>query len=136
MYYFAYGMNTNISSMSERCPDAIDLGAVTLHGYSLAFKHHCDVEETPKESMQGVLWEITDKCLEELDILEGYGVYYDRKLVPVEHHKLGTVNALVYHMLNRSVHSYPNDVYYAMVMDGYLDHDISLKQLHKAISKI
>jgi gamma-glutamylcyclotransferase (GGCT)/AIG2-like uncharacterized protein YtfP len=136
MYYFAYGMNTNKKSMADRCPESIDFGAADLQGYSLSFKYHCDIDPDENEFVRGVLWKITDRCIEQLDHLEGLGSYYNRKVVLVEHPDLGTVKALVYYMIGRNNYDYPNEHYYMLVSDGYLKHGIDPKLLELALDKI
>ena len=83
--YFAYGMNTNQEEMSYRCPGACALGKAILPGYRLEFKSFATIVPSPKESVDGVLWTITDSDESALDMLEGYPEFYDKKIVSVEH---------------------------------------------------
>ena len=85
MKYFAYGMNTNLHEMAFRCPEAVSLGMATLPGYEFRFAVHADVLANPDFDTDGVLWEISDNCLKSLDMLEGYGYYYERKKIGRAH---------------------------------------------------
>jgi hypothetical protein len=58
-YYFAYGMNTNVAEMNNRCPSAVSLGRCVLPNFELKFRHHADIDLVPGSAMEGVLWEIT-----------------------------------------------------------------------------
>lgn len=136
MYYFAYGMNTNIKGMSGRCPDAEDLGAAELPGYQMVFKYHCDVIKNPQTIADGVLWRISNSDLIALDALEGYPVYYDRTEVDVVHPELGTVQAMVYYMCNGAELEQPGEHYFQTVEKGYIEHGIKVKQLYDALDQI
>ena len=85
MFYFAYGMNTNRSSMTWRCPGAISFGHARLLDHEFRFSHHADVIVHLGESVDGVLWLIDEDHLADLDVLEGYPSYYDRAVLPVEY---------------------------------------------------
>lgn len=131
-YYFAYGMNTNINEMRNRCPNALDLGKAHLLNYKMVFKYFCDVIEKPGTDAPGVLWKITDQCLASLDILEGYPTHYERKYAPVQYGD-SIVNALVYYMVNNTQEEVPGTYYYNMVRDGYSSHNISEKHLIESL---
>ena len=127
-YYFAYGMNTNNEEMRSRCPSATDLGRAELLNYKMVFKYYCDVVEQPGHDAPGVLWRLTDECLQALDRLEGYPVFYDRKYAQVRHGDV-IVNALVYYMVDGSEPDLPPLRYYDTVLQGYNSHGISEKPL-------
>ena len=135
MKYFAYGMNTNTAQMALRCPGAVSLGASELPGYEFRFSHHADVIENPEFNTQGVLWEITDKCLDSLDRLEGYPTYYQRKMVTV-YQDGKPVEAMVYYMMNCPYDALPSDGYLAMLYEGYREHGVSYRQIHESIDFI
>lgn len=134
-YYLAYGMNTNRQQMSARCPQARSLGTVKLHGHKLAFKGCCDVLEDVDGLVDCVLWDITDKCEHALDLLEGYPYMYDKKHVKVKY-KGRTIQAMIYYMTGNDRVSYPSESYLTMVVEGYLQHNISVKQIEQAIEEV
>jgi gamma-glutamylcyclotransferase (GGCT)/AIG2-like uncharacterized protein YtfP len=134
-YYLAYGMNTNLYSMSRRCPAARSLGKVTLKNYKLAFKGCCDVDFVPDDSMECVLWSITDACEKSLDILEGYPSYYGKKEVTVNWEGQKIV-AMIYYMVDGSMYNVPSESYLEMVAEGYEDHGINLKQIVHALEHL
>ena len=126
--YFAYGMNTNQEEMSYRCPDARALGKAMLSGYRLEFKSFATIVPSPKESVDGVLWTITDSDESALDMLEGYPEFYDKKTVSVEHNGQSYI-AMTYIMGPRDQGHAPSDGYYSMVSEGYQTFGLSQQQL-------
>ena len=126
--YFAYGMNTNQEEMSYRCPDACALGKAMLPGYRLEFKSFATIVPSPKESVDGVLWTITESDESALDILEGYPEFYDKKTVSVEHNGQSYI-AMTYIMGPRERGYAPSDGYYSMVSEGYQSFGLSQRQL-------
>lgn len=132
-YYFAYGMNTNIDGMKKRCPGAISIGSAMILDYEFRFAYHADVVSKPKTKTVGVLWQLTDDCLESLDRLESYPEYYDRIIVPIIH--CNTVyNGWVYVMQSGYQQTLPSDHYWNCLINGYRDHNVSRRQLYKALN--
>lgn len=79
MKYFAYGANINKESMLIRCPQAVALKPVALRGWDLKFYSHANIEPKRKAVVHGVLWDLTEECIESLDLFEGFPVYYKRR---------------------------------------------------------
>lgn len=134
-YYLAYGMNTNFTEMENRCPNAVNLGKVTLHDYKLAFRTHCDVVREDYASVECVLWHISEECEYHLDSLEGYPTYYDKCEVDVIHQGK-PIKAMVYFMTNTKWShglALPTQHYLDCVCEGYLENDISLNQVRQAL---
>ena len=134
-YYLAYGMNTNLSSMAIRCPAAKSMGAVTLKGYRLAFKHFCDVVADSDSQMQCVLWNITDDCERNLDVLEGYPTFYGKKEVAVQYGDR-KIRAMIYYMANDDELAMPSESYLNMVAQGYSEHNINIIQIVTALEEL
>ena len=126
--YFAYGMNTNQDEMSCRCPGARALGRAVLPGYSLEFKSFATIMPNPKESVEGVLWTITESDESALDMLEGYPEFYDKKTVSVEHNGQSYI-AMTYIMGPHEQGHAPSNGYYSMVSEGYQSFGLSQRQL-------
>lgn len=134
-FYLAYGMNTNLEEMKKRCPHAVNLGTVTLHGYKLAFRKHCDVIKDDYSSVDCVLWRISEDCEYHLDQLEGYPTYYDKKEVDILFQER-PIKAMVYFMTDSIFShklSYPSQHYLDCVTDGYLDNNMRLSQIKEAL---
>lgn len=131
-YYFAYGMNTNISSMASRCPAAVNLGYARLLDYDFRFATHADVKPLMDSYVDGVLWEITDSCLHSLDMLEGYPFYYDRTYAQVLTEN-GVVDAIIYTMQPGNPDAPPAPSYFAMCLEGYDENMVPNGQLLQAL---
>ena len=129
--YYAYGANSNIDSMAHRCPAALDLGPAQLHNYQYRFSRHADIVPGVG-TVQGVLWDITEDCLESLDLFEGYPEYYERKTVLVEH-RGQLKEALVYYMTPGLIDALPSTGYLNLVLEGFQEHGIDTKQIFDAL---
>lgn len=134
-YYLAYGMNTNIEQMSNRCPAAKSLGIVQLTDHKLAFKTFCDAEKKIGAAMSCVLWSITEDCEQALDILEGYPDFYRKKEVTVNFCNR-PITAMIYYMTDMYEKSQPSNSYLKAVAEGYLRHHINLDQIYNALDEV
>lgn len=135
MLYFAYGMNTNIDSMAERCPAAMILGAAKLPHWRFRFAGCADIIPSEQDVTDGVLWDITEECLYSLDILEGYPGFYNRDLVKV-YWQDQFVDALVYFMNPGIEDDLPSDYYREMVYDGYIENNVPTDQLNESLARL
>lgn len=135
MFYFAYGMNTNRSSMTWRCPGAISFGHARLLDHEFRFSHHADVVASPGESVDGVLWLIDEDHLADLDILESYPSYYNRAILPVEY-RGNIIMAECYRMQPDNIEGVPSPRYLDMILEGYREYDIPDDQIWTALDRI
>lgn len=135
MKYFAYGMNTNLDGMAQRCPGATSLGPARLDNYEFVFRTHADIAKTPGSVCHGVLWDITPEHLRALDALEGYPYYYTRFRVRVNlrDHR---VYALTYQMNDQSYLQEPGAGYLQMVTEGYQQNGVPTDQIDHAINMV
>ena len=125
--YFAYGMNTNKEEMAYRCPGARALGKAILPGYRFEFKSFATIVPSPGETVEGVLWTITESDELALDILEGYPEFYDKRHVKVQQ---GIDYIAMTYIMNPREQGYaPSDGYYSMVSEGYQTFGLSQQQL-------
>jgi hypothetical protein len=130
-YYLAYGMNTNLQSMRDRCPAARSLGLAVLANHRLVFKYHADMEPANDVNSECVLWHITDACEQSLDALEGFPHYYQKKSVEV-YHQAQRIECMIYYMVTGSPPGAPPDSYYNMVLQGYQQHGLDTGLLENA----
>jgi gamma-glutamylcyclotransferase (GGCT)/AIG2-like uncharacterized protein YtfP len=131
--YFAYGMNTNLDSMQTRCPEAECLGPAELADYELEFAHHCNVKYKTGARVPGLLWQITERDLDSLDITEGYPYYYTRLGAVVEHASQSKL-AIVYTMTGATEPGPPTEYYWNLVQAGYQENKISQRELKRALN--
>lgn len=130
--YFAYGMNTSVDGMARRCPAAVSHGHARLLNHVFRFSGPADVVKAQGSFVEGVLWTITDRCLDALDLLEGYPYYYNRNIRQVWHDGR-IVPALVYYMQPGNLDSPPSQGYFDLVLEGYTEHGVPTEQLHNAL---
>lgn len=80
MLYFACGSNMDWDQMRERCPSARFVGVAKLPEHKLAFsrrskKRGCGVADAVADqgsSVWGVVYEVDDRDVGQLDAAEGY----------------------------------------------------------------
>lgn len=82
--YLAYGSNMEPVQMQKRCPGARVLGTARLPNYHLTERLYADIDFAEGESIDGVLYLITDRHLRSLDAYEGYPKIYRRMWLEVE----------------------------------------------------
>jgi hypothetical protein len=139
-YYFAYGMNTNIDEMTQRCPGAINLGRCILKGFELKFRLHADIDQVEGSEMEGVLWDITEDCERALDRLEGYPYYYNKIEVFVKPNKLVNNNshivAMAYTMTSKGQEEAPSVGYEQCLIEGYTANGLDIEKLTNKIDDL
>ena len=117
--YFAYGMNTNDNAMAST---SVRLGAVTLVDYKWEMLQYANVFECPGESALGILWDINDEALQDLDYREGFPTFYNRVVADVLHNG-ERKRAWVYYMTleyrTRLTGVAPSKSYYDSVVEGF-----------------
>jgi gamma-glutamylcyclotransferase (GGCT)/AIG2-like uncharacterized protein YtfP len=90
--------------MASKCSDISVLGPARLAGYRLAFSRRsirtgtgvANVVSEAGSSVWGVLYEVSDRCLESLDRKEGYPWAYDRRAIDVTLESGERLRALTY----------------------------------------
>jgi gamma-glutamylcyclotransferase len=107
--YFAYGSNLSAAEMQRRAPGSTNLGVARLSSYRLAFTRVssrrgggvADVVPSKGFSVYGVLWEVPNDGMNQLDREEGVPDAYRRETVVC---RLGdrSVNAVTYRVSNPS----------------------------------
>ena len=100
--------------------------------YQFKFNIHADVVSKSGSKTNGVLWEITDECLDSLDRLEGYPTYYTRIIVPILYQNK-IYDSWVYTMTSKDSFSPPSVNYWQCLLEGYKEHDVNTRQLHEAL---
>lgn len=135
IYYFAYGMNTNLAGMASRCPGAVSLGHAVLKNHKFRFAVHADIIQHNTEYVDGVLWKISTAHLESLDAQEGYPWYYDRKEVEVVCN--GSVcTAVTYFMQPGNICKMPSEGYLNSIIEGYSKNGVPAQQVERALSVV
>lgn len=90
--------------MASKCSDASVVGPACLADYRFAFSRRsirtgtgvANVVSDARSSVWGVLYAVSDRCLETLDRKEGYPWAYDRRCIDVTVESGERVRALAY----------------------------------------
>lgn len=133
MLYFAYGMNTNRLGMAQRCPQARPLGMATLPGWRFRFAGPADIVRDPNSEVHGVLWDISQHCLNSLDTLEGYPHFYNRQWAMVKYNGVATT-AMTYFMQPGAKDQPPSPGYLDCVVEGYRNFGVDPQQIHQSLA--
>lgn len=86
IHYFAYGSNMDLEQMKTRCPSGYNLlGLGLLKGWKFFINSRGVANITQRENSKvyGLLFEISESCLESLDSCEGYPDTYDRQKLTI-----------------------------------------------------
>ena len=122
-YYIAYGSNLSVEQMAYRCPDAKIAGQAVLAGWELLFRGCATIAPNPKKNTPVLVWGISERDEENLDLYEGYPNYYRKEDLNIELLREGAepemVTAMVYIMENDFGHRAPSRYYYKVLHDGY-----------------
>lgn len=139
MIYFAYGANLNIENMKDRCPDATPLCSLVLPDYRLVFRGVADIEPCVGKCVEGMLWHITDKCEDALDIFEGFPHLYRKEDFVVQLHQpelvetFGDIADVMFYTMNREGYASPSYGYYEVIKQGYQDNNLDCAKLEEAV---
>lgn len=126
MLYLAYGMNTNNGAMSNT---SVRLGAATLIDYQWEMLQFANVFESKGDSAIGILWDIDETELQDLDSREGYPSFYDRVVAQILHNgeqKSAWVYYMTPHYRTKLTGVCPGQHYYDSVIQGYAQDGLSI----------
>lgn len=116
--YVAYGSNMNISQMKQRCPGAQVVEKGMIQDMQIQFNKVATLHNAPGEQAPAVIWSLTSKDEEKLDIYEGYPHKYTKNEVIVD------INgeefpAMAYIMNDNKRLGAPSDEYFNRIAEGY-----------------
>lgn len=132
--YFAYGSNLNLEQMKARCPDSRIYGPGILYEFKLMFRTHLDIEKDHRSKVEGTLFEVSERDLENLDRYEGVPRYYTREPVEVTCYNKELLS-FVYIMRNQTNTNLPSIQYWNVVSQGYKDCHMSRRSLYRALKR-
>lgn len=141
--YFAYGSNmlTERLIAAKRCPSARPLAAAYVDGYALEFSKKSSKDGSGKATLipyddrrqYGVLFEIDDRELDQLDHEEGVGKGYDRhdRFAVIRADTGETVPAKTYLATKPRPDLRPFDWYLALIVAGARQHGLPQDQIER-----
>ena len=131
MLYFAYGSNLHHFQMKRRCKDSHFIKKINLKNFKLTFRSKyraADIEPRKNSIVPGALFEISKSDEKKLDIYEDYPTLYKKHYFFYYGKKVMT-----YTMANKTAFKYPTERYLNIVKRGYVDCNLDLKYLKKAL---
>lgn len=131
---FVYGSNLDFSQMKERCPSVQFISVHTLKGYQICFPHIAklrgcgvaSIKNNINSFVEGVLYLINSDDLINLDIREGLGNGYSRKL-----YKENGIQFWFYYSLKnwRNEYHQPSSKYIEQIINGAYQNSLSDKYI-------
>lgn len=138
-YYIAYGSNMDKRQMAYRCPNAQLVGTGEIRGWELLFKgsktgSYATIEKKKNSMVPVLVWEITAKDENSLDLYEGYPTFYYKKNIKVKVEDR-TLTAMVYIMDESRKLGVPSNHYFSALDKAYWDFGFDYSVLEKAYDK-
>ena len=131
-YYFAYGMLTDPKIMG----DIPLVGPAVLQNFRFELVQYANLVPEAGSRVHGSLWQVNDQIISELDQIEGYPNFYDRKTVPVVSNGKRYV-AEVYIMTPESREwlegTYPGKGYVRKLINGYRHAGLPIEQIYQGL---
>ncbi len=121
--YFAFGSNMCPAQMVRRCPSAVRIGAGVLPDHTLRFPRRgavwsggiADAAPEKGQEVHGVIYELSP---EDMELLDGFEVSYDRAIVEVVLQKGQSVDAVLYRLKEPLGHFPPGRAYLETMIRG------------------
>lgn len=140
-YYFAYGSNINLQQMALRCPNAKVVGPCVLENYELLFRGNgggfgvATIAAKAGSRVHGLLWKITPRDEQRLDVYEGYPHLYAKQTVTVKAVS-GEKVAVMAYVMTRETECWPtvpSASYYFGIMEGFQQNSLPEQALKSAL---
>ena len=131
MLYFAYGSNLHHFQMRRRCKDSKFLKKINLRNFRLTFRSKyraADIEPKKNSIVPGGLFEISNSDEKKLDKYEDFPVLYKKYYFWYYGKKVMT-----YTMVKKGPFRFPTERYLNIVKHGYVDCNLDMKYLKKAL---
>lgn len=139
MHYFSYGSNMSIRRLHDRVPSAKKVGVGILERHELRFHKvskkdgsaKCDAFETkePTHKLYGVVFYISEKDKNKLDMKEGLGYGYKQKDVKIQLNDGETVIAFTYYATDINSELKPLDWYKEHVLRGARENELPIEYI-------
>ncbi len=135
--YIAYGSNLNLSQMAARCPSATIYATGLLNNWELIFRgsptnSHATIRKCAGKIVPVLVWNITPLDERQLDIYEGYPVYYFKKDIMVNIN--GKKKKAMVYIMDKNQHpGKPSCRYVQTILQGYRDNDFNIETLTSAL---
>lgn len=126
MYYFAYGSNMDEGQMISRCPKSAFQFIAKLPKYKLTFTKYsprwfCGVADIVGDTnfeVWGLVYKITEKDLDNLDIYEGVKNNFYKRITVIVCNEKSSVNAITYTVVNKENFIQPSKEYLELIISA------------------
>lgn len=137
--YIAYGSNMNLKLMQKRCPNIKKLGIGAIKDYQLTFRGTKKEAFANLEQKQGVrtpvvIWELGNNDEMSLDEYEDYPNFYTKENLSFIFEDGTTMKGMTYIMNEGYELGMPSKQYYASILEGYVENQISPVHLITALT--
>lgn len=142
MYYFAYGSNMSHQQMQYRCPDSRFISAAIFKDYCFVYDGYsqsrngavANIIQSPGSIVWGGLYEITQECLDNLNLHEGYPNTYDRMNITVEDRDSHIYDNVIIYYRSAEESGEPSSEYRQIVVAGAKDCSINVGYIQKFLA--
>ena len=120
--------------MQKRCPKCQFIKKMILHNYNLTFRSKygaADIEAKKGKKVYGALYTISQPAEKKLDIYEEYPTLYKKLYFKYQGKKVMT-----YIMPKKSKLVHPTKRYINIIIQGYKDCKLNIKNLNIALSQL
>tara|TARA_B110000263_G_scaffold193692_1_gene171795 strand:- start:189 stop:569 length:381 start_codon:yes stop_codon:yes gene_type:complete len=120
--------------MQKRCPKCQFIKKMILHNYNLTFRSKygaADIEAKKGKKVYGALYTISESAEKRLDIYEEYPTLYKKLYFKYQGKKVMT-----YIMPKKSKLVHPTKRYINIIIQGYKDCKLNIKNLNIALSQL
>jgi gamma-glutamylcyclotransferase (GGCT)/AIG2-like uncharacterized protein YtfP len=121
--------------MRRRCPDSRPLQAGCLEGYRLDFGHYssgwnggtADVVADPNHEVWGLIYDLSEEDLQELDNYEGYPEIYTRFQTDIQTRDRRIVDVWVYAVVDKKEFVHPATAYLEIIKKAAIEYNFPEK---------
>lgn len=126
MIYFAYGSNMDLNRMKTRCPDSLFIGKACLNGYKIMFDKYsprwgcgvADIVGNSSSEVWGLIYEVTESDLKQLDHYEGVPDLYIRIKVNVIAENNKYLHVTTYEVVTKESFAPPTTEYLSIIKEA------------------
>lgn len=143
MYYYAYGSNLSSRYIRDYCPSASFVMQADLPNFQVEFRHYSEnrqggissIIEAPGQLVQGVIYEVPEEELIELDILESVpeGLYRRDTFLILGRDGLWH-KADLYRVTNPTGPYSPSKEYLEDMIEGAQEHGLTAEYIAKLVA--
>lgn len=135
--YIAYGSNLHLVQMGARCPSASIYAKGVLNNWELIYRgsktgSHATIRRKKGATVPVLVWDIQTQDEKNLDMYEGFPVYYYKQNIMVEIAG-GKRKAMVYIMNDLALPGIPLPHYVNTIRQGYKDNGFDMSVLEESL---